>query len=192
MEAQHVNVKIYLEAPEDLDLEDFIHVFQGWIQERALEELLIDVADYRHVPAGPAVLLVAHEADYGIDDADGRRGLRYNRKAAVEGSNRDRFRQALRSTLSACRKLEGESRFGGTLRFSRQELELFINDRAVAPNSEETFQALGPELEAFFREVWKHQDVRMERKSRDPRSRFGVHVQAAGPYDPEALLRELG
>ena len=36
------------------------------------------------------------------------------------------------------------------MKFDRNALEVFINDRLLAPNNEETWLALRPELETFF------------------------------------------
>ena len=57
MELQHVNVKLLVKNPQEVDLEPLIPVFHGWIQDQVCEELLLDVADYRHVYAGPGVVL---------------------------------------------------------------------------------------------------------------------------------------
>src|SRR4029077_10076795 len=67
MELQHVNVKLIVRTPEEVDLEPLIPIFHGWIQGRVCDELLLDIADYRHVPAGPGVVLIGHEADYSVD-----------------------------------------------------------------------------------------------------------------------------
>ena len=53
MQLQHVNVKLLVQNPKEVDLEPLIPVFQSWIQDQAGGELLLDVADYRHVDAGP-------------------------------------------------------------------------------------------------------------------------------------------
>ena len=53
MNVQHVNVKIFAQAPVMVDLGDAIPVFHRWIQDKVGSELWIDVADYRHVPNGP-------------------------------------------------------------------------------------------------------------------------------------------
>jgi hypothetical protein len=96
VDAQRIVVKVYLEdkavAPHD-----FIPVFHRWIQTRALDEVLIDVADYSHVHDGPGVLLICHEANYAIDVIDGRPGLVYARKREVTGSWKERVRQKLGS-----------------------------------------------------------------------------------------------
>ncbi|MFQ5591371.1 MAG: hypothetical protein ACE5HE_09430, partial [Phycisphaerae bacterium] len=163
-----------------------INIFHEWIKDQLLAELLIDVVDYRHVPAGPGVLLVGHEADYSMDNADNRYGLRYNRKAPLEGTNEDRFRQALSSAANACRLLEAHFTGDNQLRFSRREFELFINDRALAPNTRKTRDACEPELKVFLRNVLGHGEFELEYR-RDPRARFGAIVRAAKPLELAAL-----
>src|ERR1035437_1287853 len=122
---QHVNVKLLVQNPENFDLEALIPVFHKWIEEQIPGELLLDIADYRHVPAGPGVVLIGHQGDYSVDNTGNRLGVRYNRKAPLDGSNEDRLKQAARAALAACRRLETESRLGGTLRFGGQEIEIF-------------------------------------------------------------------
>src|SRR5882724_12691171 len=125
MQLQHVNVKLLVRNTEEVHLEPLIPVFHGWIQNQVGEGLLLDVADYRHVPAGPGVVLIGHEGNYSVDNTDNRLGVRYNRKAALEGSNEDRLKQAARAALTACQRLEAEVRLGGRLRFNGQEIEIF-------------------------------------------------------------------
>ena len=151
------------------------------------DELLIDVADYRHVPAGPAVMLIGHEADYSLDNRDHRYGLRYNRKAPLAGTNSDRYLQALRSAANACCLLESEFENEAALRFSRHEFEMFINDRALAPNTIETFDNCKLELANFLKGMLGHGEFRLEHRS-DTRGLFGVSVEVAKPFDLAAIL----
>jgi hypothetical protein len=186
MNFQHVNVKIYTDGEPKTDTRLFIDVFHEWIQQDTLDEMLIDVADYRHVPAGPGVLLVGHEADYAMDNTDGRCGLRYNRKATVSGNNIDRFRQALASAAHACELLELRFASEGALRFSRQEFELYINDRALAPNTPETCDAFKLELESFLASAFGGNVFTFERQY-DPRRLVGATVKFATPFDLQAI-----
>ena len=94
-----------------MDLALAIPVFHRWIQEQALPGLLVDVADYRHVPEGPGVVLVAHEAIYGLDLGGGRLGLLYNRRTRLDAAPAEALPQAFRAALEACRKLEQEPEF---------------------------------------------------------------------------------
>lgn len=182
MELQHVNVKIFVDGDLPFEPSRFIEVFHAWIRDSVLDELMIDVADYRHVPTGPGVLLIGHESDYSVDNTRGRWGLLYNRKAPLEGSNQDRLRQALGSAVHACRLLEKQFADEGPLTFSRTEFDLFINDRALAPNTPETFASCKSELESFLTATFGHDDFTMEHRA-DPRQRFGVTVTAANPFE---------
>ena len=190
MELQHINVKIYVEGDLAIDPAGFIDMFHEWVREHTLEELLIDVADYRHVPAGPGVMLIGHEADYSMDHAGERWGLRYNRKAALGGSNDDRLRQALRSAAHVCQLLEAHFNGPESLQFCRREFEIFINDRALAPNTPETLATCQPMLESFLAGALGHDDFSLEPRT-DPRSLFGMAVTAARPFDLTAILKTL-
>src|SRR5258708_12787722 len=76
----HIGVKIFEQSGAELQAGTAILVFHRWIQRGGQPELLIDVADYAHVPAGPGVVLVGHEGSYSLDNADNRLGLLYQRK----------------------------------------------------------------------------------------------------------------
>ncbi len=179
MELQHVNVKIFVDGDLSVDPEQVINVFHNWMAEQSCDELLIDVADYRHVPAGPGVVLVGLEADYALDNAGQRWGLLYNRKAFWDGSNEDRFTQAFRAAASACLRLEDQLT---GLKFSRQEFQMFINDRALAPNIPATLDACRGEIESFLQGLLGHDDATFIVEP-DSRRRFGVLVQTGAPLD---------
>ena len=183
MNLQHVNVKIFVDGELTVDMERFIEVFHRWVAEQAMGELLIDVADYRHVPMGPGVVLVGHESDYAMDWKGNRPGLLYNCKVARDGSNEDRIRTALRSAARACSLLEAE--FEG-LRFSRQEFDLSINDRALAPNTEETYESCNSELPGLLQNVFGTSELELQ-YNRDPRSIFGAVVKLASSFDLASL-----
>jgi len=190
MELQHINVKLYLRDPQVVKLEVLVPVFHEWIQNQVCQELLIDVADYRHVHAGPGVVLVGHQADYSVDNTDNRLGIRYNRKAALEGSNRDRLSQALRAALQACRKLESDEKLGGTFRFNRRDIKLFVNDRMLAPNSGRPADSVQAEFRDFFTSAFGDGEFEMKFQS-DPRSLFGVEVRSAKPLELDGVLARL-
>lgn len=190
MDLQHVNVKLLIEKSGEVDLEPLIPIFHSWIQDQVCEGLLLDVADYRHVEAGPGVVLIGHQANYSVDNTNNRLGVRYNRKAMLEGSNQDRLKQATRSALAACQRLESEPRLNGRLRFSGHELELFINDRLLAPNRDVTRQAIGPELRTFFQSLFGRNDYSLD-YSCDPRRLFSVSVKASKASATHELLENL-
>lgn len=186
MDVQQVNVKFFVENPDAVDLEAFLTVFNNWIQAHVTEELLVDVADYRHVHAGPGVVLIGHEANYSLDNAGDRLGLLYNRKADVPGTNHERLRQAVRAALRAAQRLEQEQK----LKFSGEEAQVIINDRLIAPNTPETFAALEPDLKVLFDYLYGEDNYEFERNS-DPRERLTINVRTPQKIDVQTLLGSL-
>jgi hypothetical protein len=187
---QHVNVKLLASNSVEVDLEPLIAVFHNWIKGQVFEELLLDVADYRHVHAGPGVVLVGHQANYSVDNTDNRLGVRYNRKAPLEGSNQDRFRQATLAALAAFQRLEAEAGLNGQLRFNGQEIKVFVNDRLMAPNSDATLEAVKSELRVFLGKLFQGSEYALSHGG-DPRSLFAVDVKANRAFSVSELLANL-
>lgn len=175
MEAQKFGVKFFAEDPRAVKAEEFIPVFHRWIQTRRVEGILIDVADYSHLPEGPGVVLIGHEADYFMDASEGPLGLLYNRKQPLAGSPSERIGGAFRAALRACELLEED--FEGRLKFRRDEALFLVNDRLLAPNTEETFAAARPHLGGALASLFPGRKVDLRRMEGDPRRRFAVRVK---------------
>ena len=173
MDIQHFRVKLFATPDSRPRLGDAIPVFHRWIQEKRLPETMIDVSDYEHVPSGPGIILVCHEAIYGLDQGKGRLGLVYNRRTALNGSVEDRLKQALNAAEFAAALLEQEPEFAGTLRFDRRAWEVTVNDRALAPNTDATWAALAPVIQKVLDTMIGAGQYTIER-SHDPRALFGV------------------
>lgn len=173
---QHVNVKFFLEDAESVDLEKAIHVFHSWIQEQKLDDLLIDVADYRHVPSGPGVILIGHNAQYSFDNEEGQLGVLYNRKTPMETSGAKLIASSLRAALHICRLLMKEETFQGKIKFARNRLQFIVNDRLLAPNNGETYERLLPQFAAALAKVFGQKDYQFSRAS-DPRKRLAIVVE---------------
>ena len=195
---QHVNVKIpaaevvgVAEAANGaVDLAQAIPVFHRWIQEQALPGLLIDVADYRHVPEGPGVVLVAHEAIYGLDQGDGRLGLLYNRRTRIDAPPAEALRQAFRAALEACCKLEQEQEFTGTLSFAAGACEVVVNDRALAANDSATGARLRAELEPLLDRLWGAGSYTVTPLG-EARDRLGVTAHTSTSHSAGSVLDRL-
>jgi hypothetical protein len=149
MDSPKIQVKYF--TVEDVELERFIPVFHRWIKDRVLEELVIDVADYGHVHHGPGVVLIGHAADYFLDQGEGRLGLLYSRKRDP-GVPEERIADGFRRALNACRLLEQEPGLG--VKFRSEEVLVRFPDRLTAPNTDEAFAALRPELEGVVTKLY--------------------------------------
>lgn len=174
---QHVRVKIFTQESAPIDLDEAIPIFHRWIQDKVCPELLIDVADYRHVPSGPGVMLIGHEANYSLDMTKNRLGLLYSRKQAGGGAQ-ENLQQAFDAAVTACRKLEQEPAFAGKLKFNLRDCEFSINDRLLAPNQDDTWVSLKPEFDRFFAGVWGAGNYAMEHAG-ESRELFRVAVKAS-------------
>jgi hypothetical protein len=190
MQLQHVNVKLLVRNAEAVRLEPLIPVFHSWIEAQNGDELLIDVADYTHVPAGPGIVLIGHEGNYSVDNTDNRLGVRYNRKATFGGSNQECLAQAARAALTACRRLEAEPRLGGSFRFNGQDIEIFVNDRLIAPNNAATREAFDADFHLFSQKLFRGKEYSISYGD-DPRSLFTAYVKAARPFSVAELLDAL-
>lgn len=150
MNAQKFGVKLFLKDAEQAHSLKMVPVFQSWIQMHAVEDhLLIDVADYEHVPNGPGTVLVAHEANFSMDAAGGRPGLLYQRKQPLAGALEERIAAVFKYALAAAARLEE----GQGLKFRTDEMLFRIADRLNASNNSQTFEAVKPALEAFLLSV---------------------------------------
>ena len=186
IELQHINVKLLVKDPEKVDMQGVVPVFHTWIQGQIFDELLLDVADYSHVPDGPGIVLIGHEADYALDNTDGQLGVRYNRKAPAPGSNRDRLVQATRAAVMALQRLEPDC----NLHFNNREIEIVINDRLLAPNTNVSRQAAEPDLREFLDQLLAGAGYSLQYPT-ERRKLFGVSVTTAREFSTEELLANL-
>ena len=173
---QHLAVKIFAQPGAKLDASNAIAMFHRWIQHRDLPELLIDVADYAHLPEGPGVVLMGHEAAYSLDTSRGRLGLLYSRREPVDLDGPASLRHAYDSALRAAHRVENEPEFQGRLRFNPNDFEVIWNDRLLHPNTTESWEKVRPVLDAFLHELGR--DFRITRHA-DPRDRLRIEAVAA-------------
>lgn len=187
MTPHKLQVKIFADGGRP-DLEAFIPVFHEWIKNHRLPELLIDVANYAHVPRGPGVALIGHGSDYYVDDAEGRPGLLYSRKREAPAPEA-RLADAFRRAIHAASLLEQEPALAGKLRFRTDELLFRVNDRLLAPATEATFAALRPELDAFCEKLLGDYKLAL---AGTPRELFTVRITTGAKLPLAALLERLG
>jgi hypothetical protein len=173
----HLGVKIFEQSGAELKADCAILVFHRWIQRGGQPELLIDVADYAHVPAGPGVVLVGHEASYSLDNSDNRLGLLYQRKEKNGLDSQTSMRAVYDSAVGACRRLEQEPEFKGKLQFDEHEFALIWNDRALYPNTDESWQRVRPEVDVFLEGLLGAGNYRLTRVGQDRRERLSVEVR---------------
>jgi hypothetical protein len=189
MDLQKINVKFFTVEREPVPLTAFIDIFHSWIQ--ATDGLYHDVADYSHMKNGPGIVLVAHDANVHIDETGGRRGLLYNQKIPLPGSNQEKLCVVLRAALENCRKLEHEPAVRTKLKFSGDEVLISINDRLLVPNTIESFQLVKPDVEAVAAQLFNRASFALRYKE-DSRRRFSIAVRTFESFDVDGLIANIG
>lgn len=187
---QRIGLKVFLDDEAALSPRDVIPVFHRWIQTRAVDGMLIDVADYTHLPAGPLVLLVAHEGRYVLDRGDDRLGLQYVRTQPLDGRLETRLRTVAGMLVRAARLLEGDATLPGPVRFRGDELDWVANDRLLAPNTPDTLAAVRPAFESFLGTLSDGAPWTLT-PCTGPGTRFGIHARTAAGAPLETLARRL-
>jgi hypothetical protein len=172
MELQHLVARLPVEGELKMNPADCVNLFHRWVAGQTMPEMLVDVAELLHVPAGPGVIAVGHEADYALDRTGGNWAILYRRKTPEDGTNADRVARVLASASAAAALIEAE--FSGQIAVSRNRFEIVVNDRALAPNRSETFAAAEADLKEGIARFLGHSDFTIAPQGGDARRRFSV------------------
>lgn len=174
-----IHVKFFLKEETIPSLPAVVPVFHRWIQDQAVEGLLIDVADYKHVYQGPGIMLVGHEGDYVIDEQDGRPGLQYRRKREWPSEDlSERLAAAVRPAVQARRVLENEPE---GYAFYPDELSLQLVDKLRTPNTPAVFESLAPVIEEALQRFFPDASLLLSQATTDPRRPLSINVQLTEP-----------
>jgi len=186
MDIQQVSVKLFA-STANVKQSEFIGVFHRWIREKKLsDQLMIDVADYKHVHHGPGVMIICDAAHYSMDEADGRLGLLYAAKRDPMGSASEKFTDAVSAALEACHLLENDPDLSQRINFDGSEIQIRILSRLVASNTDDAFEVLSSALESAMSGFYP-QGVKIERTGTD-RGPFQVTVKSASNEDVATLI----
>ena len=113
--------------------QNIVDIFHQWVAGQLVPGvLLIDVAELLHVPNGPGVIAVGHEADFALDHTGGIWGALYRRKTILPAATiATVIVQAIQSAAQIALHLQAA--FPEAIKFSRTEFDLVVNDRGIAP-----------------------------------------------------------
>jgi hypothetical protein len=175
LDIHRLGAKLFAANPEVVDADAYIGIFHRWIQARDLDGTPIDVADYKHVPKGPGIMLISHEADRSLDFADGRPGAVYQRKRDLTGSLEDRLAAVIGAADATADRIEGEEDAAG-VRFDRDEIELRFHDRRLAPNSDAGLALVEDAVRSALAQVRPGHAAAIARAEADPRAPLTLRV----------------
>ena len=171
-------VKFGLARATSLQPGELTPIFQRWIQHRNVPGMLIDVIDYKHVPDGPGIMLIADEADYAWDLGDDAVGLRYIRKRALPDDLGDALRLCFEHAHLAAKLLESEA--PGEIEFDYSAAEVSYLDRLLYPNHAAVAETARRELAAVLREVFDG-DIALTWLREDPREVLTLRCESSLP-----------
>lgn len=171
MRLDKISIKFYLERGHAFPCNDLIPILHRWIREKRLPEMMIDVADYRHVHDGPKLVLVTHEANFVFDRDRGDEGLVCQRKQSLSGGPGAKIADVIASAMRCCDEIERDC----GVKFCRDRLLFIVNDRLDAENSPSSMESVVPHLRTAAAGYLKG-ELEFSRDSIDPRDRLGIMV----------------
>ncbi|MFM9073545.1 MAG: hypothetical protein ACKOOC_09120 [Cyanobium sp.] len=174
--------------PGQVDDAAFIPIFHEWIRLKTIPGALIDVADYRHVPEGPGIMLISHEINYAMEHGGGQFGLSAQRKLGPGSTHGERILELAKRLALFGSLLESDGRLGGQLRFEGEKFIYLANDRLQLPNTDEAFAVLQTELEAVGLDLYGGSPVTVSRIQNDPRDRLSALVETTGTVALSSLV----
>src|SRR6478735_612377 len=190
MKSEKLQIKFFAKPDPSFDIEAIVPVFHRFIREHAFDELMIDVADYKHVHHGPGVALVGDANDYFLDEGEGRPGLLFSRKRHGSGPE-GRLREGFARALKACVLLEAAPELGGKLTFGTNEVLLRLNDRLNAPNDDASFAEVSAEVAPLLDKLYGAGNYVIERGAPSPEP-LSLRVKTKSSPALASLLSTLG
>jgi hypothetical protein len=187
MDLNRISVKFPVAAPASVHTDKLVPLFHRWIQEHAIEGVLVDVANYDHVPDGPGVMLIGDEGDHAIDFTEGKPQFAYTRKRAMPGGLRDKLRITLRTALAGIKVLQDNPAPHGPISIRLSEATISLIDRLHAPNNEGTWAKVRGDIEAVVSEVFGP-GAKAEWTKGDARGNFNVRITAPSVGNVSTLL----
>jgi rhodanese-related sulfurtransferase len=127
-------------------LDPALGVFHRFIQRSLVEGHLLDVADYRHVPNGPGVMLVGQDVDYGINMHSFTVTMKRRGDDAAT-----QFRDAVRMALGTIEAIDTDGAL--PCRFEPEQLRVSVADRKLGTRAQiqsALLAEIAPAVEALF------------------------------------------
>lgn len=190
MKSEKLQIKYFAKPNAAFDVEQIVPVFHRFIREHAFDELMIDVADYKHVKHGPGVALIGDANDYFLDEGEGRPGLLFSRKRHGSGPE-GRLREGFARALKACSLLEAAPELAGKLAFATDEILIRLPDRLNAPNDQATFDEVTREVTPLLEKLYGAGSLSVTRGPDAPEA-LSLRVKSKSAPALSALLGALG
>ncbi len=190
MAPQRISIKLFFKSEAVPGPEAQIAAFHRWIRDKKLGGLLIDVADYAHVPDGPGIMIIGHEADYNIDHGPGGVGLLVTRKRIESGDLASAVDQVARLAAVAAAALESEG-FSPSIEVNTGRLRVTLLDRLRYPADGSNIQPVADEVAKAVAESFGV-DASAEPVAHDGRGPAAFDLTLVDPPSVAQLQERLG
>lgn len=191
MDLQKVNVKLFTDAPERIDLDPLLGVFARWREDAASAAGWIDLADYAHVTTGPGVMLIGTRGNLSLDLGQPGPGLLYANKQGLAGSLEERLWECLRRAFGQFEALLSEREYPDGFSPRWGFWSLTINDRLDFPNDRATDALIRPASVQVWDRVFGAGSYTLL-PERDPTERYGLTLHSDSPIGAEAIRKTIG
>ena len=179
-----------------MNLDTVIPVFHSWIQEEKTPAVMIDVADYKHVPAGPGVMLLGHADDLGLDNGtrvgEESQGFYYVRKhgrlADTQPLSR-RLQEIWALALTTGQLLEAEPDLD--IAIDPCQIEISLLDRLLYPPTAVNLDEMEGEIRSFLAHSLGENDFSLERSDTDPRDPVSWLAKVSGALSLDSLAARV-
>ena len=176
MELQKFGIKLFLDSNGSYSSKDFIPVFHSWIQDKIVaDNLVIDVADYSHIPDGPGIMLIAHEGHFSLDQENLKPGIMYMRKTELKGSFKVRFKKVLSTVIEAADRLHNNN-INKKIHFINNSFRFIANDRLYAENTIENQTLYKNSIKKVLNEIYPDSNIEFDDVSNN-KERLAFTVQ---------------
>lgn len=176
-----LKLTVSMTAELESGLEDAAGVFHRFIQRRLVEGFLLDVADYRHVPNGPGMMLVGVDVDYNLTASSLSVTLK---RSGLDIA--DAFKTATRYLLGAAEQIGVDGAI--PLHLKSDTLNVTVADRQLGAASE-IQAAVIEELEPVAAELFGAGTKLSAVQADDARS---LPVVSIAPESIDGALEKLG
>lgn len=175
-----LKLTVAVPATVSVDLSSVAAVYHRFIQRSLVEGFILDVADYRHVPDGPGMMLVGQDVDYNL--TDNAFSVTLKRKGDEVS---EQFRTAVRMLLGAAEQIDADGSLPTTFDFSSWTVS--VADRKLGTSEEiqaAVLSAITPVAENLFGKASVSAVT-----AADPRNLPAISVSVPGA---EGVLDKLG
>jgi len=190
IDVQRVAVKVFTNAPPDLQLDPFLRIFGRWRAEKDHPGAWLDLADYAHLPRGPGILLIGKGCNFSFDLAGAAPGVLYVSKKGLAGPLDERLGSVFRVCFDLARRLAAEPEFPAGVQLDTGSLELVFNDRLETPHQAATDRLLRPAVSATLDRLLGRGGYCLTVEP-DAGRRYGFSIRAVTAAPVEVLLGRL-